>query len=308
MTHARPSIVLDCDPGIDDAFAIFCCTRFCDLQAITTVSGNVTLDNTTRNALHLVHMLGTDTPVHRGASVPLQVAPAFAADVHGASGLGATPTPPPPNTASAQPAVDALLELSTAAPLTLVATGPLTNVALALQADTDFASRIDHIYWMGGSTGPGNVTERAEFNAWADPHAVDVTFRSGVPLTMFGLNLTHQVRMSGGHASALRSAGSATALAAAEYLEFYETNGHQDGNGQPMHDPCAVLGFTHDALFTTTSSHIVVETADEATRGWTRVVDVPETQSSEIVVAETAQAPDVIALIMEAAISPISEQ
>ena len=299
----RPPIVLDCDPGIDDAFALFCALRYGDLRAVTTVSGNVRIEDTTRNGLHLLDLVGRpDIPVHRGAAVPLEVEPSFAAYVHGPSGLGAAPTPEPSRTASDTSAVDALLEL--AGHVTIVATGPLTNLANAVLADPGFAARAGRIHWMGGSTAAGNVTDLAEFNAWADPHAVDVVFRSGIPISMYGLNLTHQVRMTGAHADRLRAADTATSATAAAFLDFYEANGVQDGNGQPMHDPCAVLGLTDGARFTSSESHIVVETADDSTRGWTRVVDADATNAAPITVVETADAAPVIERIMAAAIAP----
>jgi inosine-uridine nucleoside N-ribohydrolase len=299
----RPPIVLDCDPGIDDAFALFCALRYCDLRAVTTVSGNVRIEDTTRNGLHLLDLVGRpDIPVHRGAAVPLEVEPSFASYVHGPSGLGAVPTPEPSRAASDTSAVDALLDL--AGDVTIVATGPLTNVANAVLTDPDFAARAGRIHWMGGSTAAGNVTDVAEFNAWADPHAVDVVFGSGIPISMYGLNLTHQVRMTGEHASRLRAADTATSATAAAFLDFYEANGVQDGNGQPMHDPCAVLGLTDGARFTSTESHMVVDTADDSTRGWTRVVDADATKATPITVIETADAAPVIDRIMAAAIAP----
>ncbi len=302
-----PKIILDCDPGIDDAFALFCALRRGELIAVTTVSGNVQIEDTTRNALHLLDLVGrSDIPVHRGASTPLELEPTFAAYVHGPSGLGADTTPEPSRRHAATSAVDALVEL-TGEGVTVVATGPLTNVAAAMLADPTLVDRIGHIHWMGGSTGSGNVTERAEFNAWADPHAVDVVFRSGVELSMYGLNLTHQVRMTGSHAGALRGASTPTSIKAAAFLDFYEANGVQDGNGQPMHDPCAVLGLTDGALFTSSTSHMVVGTADDSTRGWTRVVDAEPPNAAPITVVDTADAAAAIDLIMEAATSPAGD-
>ncbi len=304
----RPPIVLDCDPGIDDAFALFCALRYCDLRAVTTVSGNVRIEDTTRNALHLLDLTERpDIPVHRGAEVPLEVEPSFAAYVHGPSGLGADPTPAPSRDAEATDAVEALLAHASEE-VTLVATGPLTNVALALRADAQTMHRYRHVHWMGGSTTTGNVTDNAEFNAWADPHAVDAVFRSGLPLSMYGLNLTRQVRMAAPHSAALRQAATNSSAKAAAFLEFYEANGEQDGQGQPMHDPCAVLGLTDGARFTTTPSHMVVDTADDSTRGWTRVVDADATDAAPITVVETADAPFLIERIMAAAIAPDGEE
>lgn len=301
--NGLPRIILDCDPGIDDAFAIFCALRFCDVAAITSVSGNVPIDHTTTNALHVLELADASIPVHRGAAAPLVVDAFFADKIHGAAGLGAGETPTPSTQAEAEPAADAINRLSTEEPIVIIATGPLTNIAHALKSDAGLATRISHVYWMGGSTTVGNTTEHAEFNAWADPHAIEVVFASGLPLTMFGLNLTHQVRMQGHHVDELRRAGTATSGPAADYLAFYESHGSRDGRGQPMHDPCAVLGFTHPELFETEQGNTLVHLSG-ATRGRTEMTDTPRTDTHSISVATHAAADDVIGLIMSAAVDP----
>jgi len=295
-------ILLDCDPGIDDAFALLCALKFTELTAITTVSGNVSINNTTRNAQYLMELAGVDVPVHRGASSPLEVDGVAADEIHGSSGLGNLATPESARPESPIGAVDAILDFCAGGEATIVATGPLTNIALALIEDPSLVERISHLYWMGGGTEGGNVTERAEFNAWADPHALDITLRSGVSLTMFGLNLTHQVRMGQREIDALRSAGSTTAAVLADFLEFYRQNGAQHEAGQPMHDPCALLGLTHPDLFETTKSRIVTSTTDDENRGRT-FVHPPQTDT-EHYVAVRANAPQVIDLIIQAAIDP----
>ena len=297
-----PRILLDCDPGIDDAFALLCALRFTELAAITTVSGNVSINNTTRNARYLMDLAGADVPVHRGASTPLLVEGVAADEIHGSSGLGNLATPDSEHPESGLDAVDAILQYCADGDATVVATGPLTNIARALQKDPSLPERISHLYWMGGGTEGGNVTDRAEFNAWVDPHALDITLRSGISLTMFGLNLTHQVLMGQPEIDALRAARTSTSSVLADFLEFYRENGARHVEGQPMHDPCALLGLTHPDLFETTKSHIVTSTIDDEDRGRTFVHE-PQT-NVEHYVAVRADAPRVIDLIVQAAINP----
>ncbi len=301
MNRAR--LILDCDPGIDDAFAILCAIRYASPIAITTVSGNVPVESTTVNALHVLELAGASVPVHAGSRTPLAVTPSFADRVHGASGLGDRPVPEPKASASAVGAVDAIAALLDEAPTPIVATGPLTNIARLLQARPDLVSRIQRLFWMGGSTDTGNTTPKAEFNSWADPHAVAEVMRSGVPMTMFGLNLTRQVRLTREHGTILRAADTPTSVRTAEYLEFYARS-RRDGLGQPMHDPCAVLGLTHADLFDVTASHIVVGTADDETRGQTQVWTTANDQATRVDVANQVEADAAIALILSAAIEP----
>ena len=302
-----PAIVLDCDPGIDDAFAIFCALRFTELLAVTTVSGNVNVENTTRNARYLLELAGATTiPVHRGAAAPLRVEAASAENVHGHHGLGHVDVPTAGVPEAEPGAADALVALARQAPLTIVAIGPLTNVALALRADPTIARSLASIHWMGGSTLDGNVRPQAEFNCWADPHAFDEVLSAGVPITMFGLNLTRQVRMGAPHRDLLASRGSSTARLAAELLEYYESHGVQDGLGQPMHDPCAVLGLTHPHLFAFESAHIVV-TTDGEHRGRTSVSADPGDSTTPMTLVTSADANAVVELILAAAEVPLGE-
>ncbi len=296
----RPRILLDCDPGIDDAFAIFCATRFADLAAVTTVSGNVRVEHTTRNALYVLELAGADVPVHRGASVPLVLPAMFADDVHGVAGLGPNETPIPARNEESTGALEAILDFCAPGNANIVATGPLTNIALAVQEDPTVAGRIANLQWMGGSTSAGNTTPHAEFNAWADPHAVDVVLRSGIPLTMFGLNLTRQVCMTREHIAILEEAATVSSTPAASFLSFYRRKASEDELGQPMHDPCPVLSLTHPELFTVTPSSIVAHTEGEQ-RGMTEEDDA---RTPEHHIARLADAPAVIDLIIEAAIDP----
>lgn len=301
-----PAIVLDCDPGIDDAFAIFCALRFTELVAVTTVSGNVDIDNTTRNARHLLGLAGADAiPVHRGAARPLVAEARFAERVHGRHGLGDVDVPTPTLAESDVPADEAIVARAGEGAVTVVATGPLTNIARALRRDPAIAPSLD-LYWMGGSTVGGNVEPQAEFNCWVDPHALDEVLAAGVPITMFGLNLTRQVRMGRAHRERLAASAAATAQLAAQLLGHYEAHGVQDGRGQPMHDPCALLGLTHPHLFTFERAHLVVATDGEH-RGRTTVTAEPGDSTMPIILVTAADAVAVIELILDAADNPLPE-
>ena len=190
-------VIIDCDPGHDDAVALMVAHAYADVVGITTVSGNAPLHYTTQNALAVVELLGVATPVHSGAARPLAGNPQHATHVHGATGLAGARLPPPTAKVSGDDAAAFLIETTRLHPdVWIVAIGPLTNVAVALQRDAGLATRIAGISIMGGSTTVGNATAVAEFNVWADPEAADVVFRSGAPLRMCGLNLTHQLRTS----------------------------------------------------------------------------------------------------------------
>lgn len=301
-----PTIVLDCDPGIDDAFAIFCALRYTDVVAVTTVSGNVGIDDTTRNARHLLGVAGADTiPVHRGAAEPLVAAARFADVVHGRRGLGDLDVPDPTIAEAEGSAEEAILARFEQGPVTVVATGPLTNIARALRLEPAIAQSLE-LYWMGGSTVDGNVEPQAEFNCWVDPHALDEVLAAGVPITMFGLNLTRQVRMGRSHRDRLAACAAPTARIAAQLLAYYESHGVQDGRGQPMHDPCALLGLTHPHLFTFEAAHLVV-TTDGTERGRTTVTAEPDGSTTPITLVTAADAAAVIELILDAAENPHPE-
>ena len=194
---APRKVILDCDPGIDDAFAIAfgCGHPGLELCGVTTVAGNVGLGRTTRNALAVLEFLGrADVPVAAGSAAPLLRPFVEAHDVHGETGLGAASLPAPSGRPVAAHAVDFLIERIAAAPgeVTLVATGPLTNVALAVRRHPPLVTQVADFVIMGGSAGRGNVTPAAEFNIWCDPEAAAIVFAAGWRVTMAGLDVTHQ--------------------------------------------------------------------------------------------------------------------
>lgn len=281
---ARPLVLLDCDPGHDDVLAMIVAARHCELVGVTTVAGNAPLERTTHNACVMRDLLGLDVEVHAGAARPLVAEPRAAASVHGESGLDGADLPAPQRPADSADAVRFIVDTCRRVEgVTLVATGPLTNVALALRAAPDVAGRLAGISIMGGGTF-GNRTPTAEFNVWADPEAAAVVFETaaagefGGPLTMAGLDVTHRFLATPERIDAVASIGGTLATTLAGLLGFfsaaYRAN-HDPGAmpGAAMHDPLAVLAVTHPELFTIVERHVAVETAGgAATRGMT-VID-----------------------------------
>ena len=272
----RPRIILDCDPGHDDALALLLAAQHCDLLGVTTVSGNASLENTTRNALLTLQIAGLDVPVYAGASRPLVESAQHAPDIHGESGLGGPVLPELTRQPTGHDAVRFIIDtVRQTDNVWLVAVGPLTNIALALRQAPDLAVKLAGISVMGGSAGSGNRTPTAEFNIWADPEAAHVVFASGVPLTMCGLNVTHQFMIYGADVAQIRALGNPAAAFAADLLGFYGQAyadaffGRAEG---PLHDPCAVLALTHPELFKFEMRHVAIELRGEHTRGMT-VVD-----------------------------------
>ncbi len=272
MSETLPRVWLDCDPGHDDAFALLYAGQRTNLVGISTVSGNVGLTSTTRNARIVRDLAGWDVPLHAGAAGPLVGEPLHAPDIHGASGLDGPALPDPVGAVDPVPAVQAMLAASHAHDdLWLVPTGPLTNVALALRIDPSLAQRVAGISLMGGSRSYGNTTPAAEFNVLADPEAADVVFRSGAPIVMAGLDLTHQFRLGAEHVSDLDGHGGPVGRFTADLLRFFLA-AYERRSGlpsAPMHDPCAVMILTRPDLFETEALHVDVELHGVHTRGMT---------------------------------------
>ncbi|WP_419841226.1 nucleoside hydrolase [Candidatus Poriferisodalis sp.] len=275
----RPAIILDCDPGHDDAVAMLLAARHCELLAVTTVSGNAPLHLTTQNALLVCQLAGLDMPVHAGADRPLLVSAAHAPRAHGRTGLDGPVRPDVHRTVASNDAVGCIIETVRARDgVWIVAVGPLTNVALAIRQAPDIVDRLAGISLMGGGAGPGNVTPTAEFNIWADPHAAQIVFAAGVPrLLMAGLHLTHQLCVGPEVIAALRAGGGTVAGFVAELFDFYVA-GYRERAGldaAPLHDPCAVLALTHPELLGFAARRVEVETTGVLTRGMTVVDERP---------------------------------
>jgi inosine-uridine nucleoside N-ribohydrolase len=278
-TSGRTKIVIDCDPGHDDALALLLAGSTAEIVGVTTVSGNATLDAVTANALRVLTLARLSVPVHSGAHGPLRtpadgVVP-HATHVHGMSGLDGVDLPPPEISLAGEDAPDFLLQASRQhAGLWLVAIGPLTNVARAVERDPGFAGRLAGISIMGGSTAGGNVTAAAEFNVWADPEAADVVFRSGARIRLCGLNLTHQLTTSAATLAVLDGIGTPRARLATQVIRYlHERMLELRGEAAAaLHDPCAVLAVTHPSLFEFAHRPVAVELSGALTRGMT-VID-----------------------------------
>jgi purine nucleosidase len=264
------TIILDCDPGIDDALAITFAAGHPDIKlaGITTVAGNVGLARTTRNALDVADFVGAgDVPVTAGCAGPLLRPALDARHVHGDTGLGAAVLPESAHGPRAGHASDFIIETLGAAPgeVTLVATGPLTNVALALRKEPRIASWARQFVIMGGSAGRGNVTPAAEYNIWADPEAAAVAFGAGWTVWMIGLDVTLQALATGQvreRLSSLGTLGSALLLPSlAQYLSR--------AGDPPVHDVCAVVAAAVPDIFGFTEASVAVETAGRLTSGMT---------------------------------------
>jgi inosine-uridine nucleoside N-ribohydrolase len=266
-------IILDCDPGIDDALAIAFATASAeiDLVGITTVAGNVGLAKTTANALAVASFVGAkDVPVTAGSPVPLLRPALDAGHVHGDSGLGGAVLPPPARPAEDGHAIDYLIGAIGAAPgeITLVATGPLTNIGLALRREPRLAGWVKDFVIMGGAAGRGNVTPAAEYNIWADPEAAAIVFGAGWTVRMIGLDVTLRARATAAVQERMRSLGALGAQlllpALAQYRDSADTSGEP-----PVHDVCAIVSVADPAAFSYTPAQVQVETHGTFTSGMT---------------------------------------
>jgi inosine-uridine nucleoside N-ribohydrolase len=268
-------IVIDCDPGHDDAIAILLALASpeVELRGVTTVAGNQTLDKTTRNALKVLELVGrSDIPVAAGADAPLTRTLRTAAHVHGESGLDGPALPEPTTSPVDAHAADFLAELLEPG-VVLVPTGPLTNVAHLFDRHPDVRERHERIVWMGGAIAEGNITPAAEFNAFVDPEAAAAVFASGIPVTMIGLDITHKALFTRAHAERLRGTGTAGRVVA-ELSDFFQRF-HEERygfEGSPIHDALAVAHVIDPTLVTTLHTNVEIETASQLCDGRT-VVD-----------------------------------
>ncbi len=273
----RTPVILDCDPGHDDAIAILLALASPEIEllGVTTVYGNQTLGKTTTNALRVLDLVGrADVPVHAGADRPLRRDLTVASHVHGETGLDGPALAPPTRAAADEPAVS-FLERTIAAsgvPVTLVPTGPLTNVALLLERTG--GANVERIVLMGGAVAEGNQTPAAEFNVWADPEAAQAVFHSGIDTTMVGIDVTHLAVTTPVIQDRMRTSGTVGAFVA-DLIDFFivfhrETYGWE---GAPIHDAVALAQVIRPGLVTTVECNVEVELESELCRGRT-VVDL----------------------------------
>jgi inosine-uridine nucleoside N-ribohydrolase len=260
--------IIDCDPGHDDVMAILLGGHTLDLQGITPVHGNASLENTTRNARQTVEFAGlTAVPIAKGMPRPLVREPRYAPQVHGVTGLDGPTLDPPTVALHEQHAVDFIIDRSHAIEdLYLVPVGPLTNIASALLRDPTLPSRITGMSLMGGSLMFGNSTPTAEFNIYCDPEAAHIVFTSGIPIKMIGLNVTHQVPATPERRAQIRKIGNRSSTHVADMLDFYSRH---EAAGGSMHDPLAVAALVDPEILTFEPMHVAIELGGKYTYGMT---------------------------------------
>lgn len=273
-------VILDCDPGHDDAIALILALASPELEvlAVTTSAGNQTPDKTLNNALRILTLLGRDDiPVAAGAPKPLARELIIADNVHGESGLDGPTLPDPAFVPQAMTGLELMAKClrESPEPVTLVPTGPLTNIALLLAAHPELKGKIARIVLMGGAAGAGNWTPAAEFNIYVDPEAADMVFKSGIPITMCGLDVTHEAQVMDEDIERVRAITNPVAQCVAGLLDFFMIY-HRDPKwgfaGAPLHDPCTIAWLLAPELFHGVECRVDIETRGEHTVGMT-VVD-----------------------------------
>lgn len=287
-TGVRARIVLDCDPGIDDAMALALVlgTPSAELVGVTTVAGNVPLSRTTANALRLTEFFGSpEIPVIAGSSLPLTRPSVFAEHVHGADGLGGAPVPDSTRALTPGFGPDFIVDQLAAAPgeITLIAIGPMTNIALALRKEPRIVEWAREFVVMGGSYTRGNITPAAEFNFFADPEAAAVVFGAGWSPVLIGLDLTLQARVDRDVLDRWRGYGPlSNNLLVPSIGNYFDTGIGEQHLGPAVHDACAVAYCLHPELFTTRAAQTRIETSGTFTSGMS-VVDfgVPKSDAPE---------------------------
>ena len=266
-------MLIDCDPGHDDAVAILFAARHLHLVGITTVHGNNTLENITRNALAILELAGLDVPLAVGCDEPLAQRRTGVAAVHGKSGLDGAELPEPKRQPVDAHAVDFIIDMASRhrGELVLATIGPETNVALALKREPRLGQWLREITIMGGSTGAGNVTPAAEFNIYCDPEAASAVFNSGVPIRMVGLNVTRRTGFTQADVDRLKASGRKTAATMGNLMAFYLAR-QRERHGldvAPMHDVCAIVPYVDDSLIDYLHTRVDIELAGNHTRGMT---------------------------------------
>ncbi|MBX2862086.1 MAG: nucleoside hydrolase [Leptolyngbyaceae cyanobacterium MAG.088] len=301
------SIIIDCDPGVDDAIALLLALAHpteLNILGITTVAGNVPLHYTSQNALKICALANANTPVYAGCPRPMVRPLETAANIHGATGLQGTELPEPQQPLMVQHAVAFLIDTlqQTQEPITLATLGPLTNLAVALIQAPAIATKIDHIIAMGGAITHGNMTPAAEFNIYVDPHAAQVVFKAGIPIKLITLDTTHHVLTTAEHLTHLRQLNTAVGNAAADLLAHYGTPDQERYGlpGAPLHDPCVIAYLLQPDLFTFKPTYTTVDTTSPDNIGrtvidwWGRTGKAPNVD-----IAASVNTPDLYALLIK---------
>ncbi|NJR39149.1 MAG: nucleoside hydrolase [Leptolyngbyaceae cyanobacterium CSU_1_4] len=267
-------IIIDCDPGVDDAIALLLALASPELEilGIVTVAGNVSLSFTEKNARKICELANRgDMKVYAGCPRPILRSLETARHVHGETGLQGVDLPEPQMPLQRQHGVEFLIEtlLQASEPITLATLGPLTNLAIALIQAPQIIPKIQEVVLMGGATGQGNVTASAEFNFYVDPHAAHIVFTSGLPLTLMGLDVTHKVLTTPERLQQIRAIASPVSTTAAAMLAHYGAYDVEKYGmlGSPLHDPCVIAYLIQPELFLGRNLHVAIETTSELTMG-----------------------------------------
>lgn len=272
------NIWIDCDPGIDDAVMLAMAAASRDklnILGISTVAGNQTIETVTENALRLADFLGlSDVPVVRGAKGPLTRPKSDAADIHGKNGIGDVELPKPSITLASENAVpymrDVIMGLPEGEKITLVPTGPMTNIALLLKTFPEVEEKIEQIVLMGGSTVEGNVTMTAEFNIWADPEAGKIVYDGNLPIVMCGLDVTNQCGLYRFQVEEMRKSDKPITAAIGDMLQFYfQSPAYESRDMECIHDAATILYLTDADLFDGFYGPVTVDCGEELNRGTT---------------------------------------
>lgn len=287
-------VIIDCDPGHDDAVMLMLAvgSGLFDIKAITTSAGNQTQEKTLKNALRLKTLLAIDTPIYKGSDKPLFRNLIIADQVHGDMGMDGPILPEPVITPESLSAIEAIAKILTESSekITIVPTGPLTNIATFLLAYPHLKPRIERISMMGGGAFRGNMTPTAEFNIYVDPEAAAIVFQSGVPITMCGLDVTHKALVFQEDIERFRSIGNRTGQVIAELMDFfsifYRKERPELDGGAALHDPCAIAWLIDPSMFQSKACYVDVEVTGKLTAG-TTVVDffdvLKKTPNAEVV-------------------------
>ena len=273
-------ILIDCDPGHDDAVMLMLAfgSGLFDIKAITTSAGNQTQAKTLKNALKIITLMGANIPVYKGSEKPLFRELIIADYVHGEMGMDGPSLPDPILKHESLSAIEAMAQIlaDSQEKITIVPTGPLTNIATFLLAYPHLKSKIDRISLMGGGAFRGNITPTAEFNIYVDPEAASIVFNSGVPITMCGLDVTHKALVFQKDIEMFRTIGNKSGKVVAELMDFFSIYYRRErpelAGGAALHDPCSIAWLIDPSIFISKPCHVAVELTGTLTAG-TTVVD-----------------------------------
>ncbi|GAB3023279.1 nucleoside hydrolase [Spirosoma pulveris] len=287
-------VLIDCDPGHDDAVMLLLAfgSGLFDIKAITSSAGNQTQEKTLKNTMRIMELIGADVPVYRGSDKPLFRKLIIADNVHGEMGMDGPVLPEPILQHHPLAAVEAMAQILAESDdkITIVPTGPLTNVATFLLAYPHLKAKIERISLMGGGVFRGNITPTAEFNIYVDPEAAAIVFKSGVPITMCGLDVTHKALVFQEDIDRFRAIGNKSGKVVAELMDFFSIYYRRERpeleGGAALHDPCAIAWLIDPSMFTSKPCYVDVEVAGTLTAG-TTVVDffdvLKQTPNAEVV-------------------------